>query len=169
MRQREASQAGGAVGTQRAAGRSHPASGGGRARPARPPPRAAPMGTLPAGSPATARWLSASNDCCVFTSTPDSQQPKPGWEWYQPTTISGLGREGRRAASRRASVEPWRRESDIAWQGMARHGMASSGAGWSTREGNHAGGVTGTSTAGGRAVHKAQGRRRRRTLTCQPA
>ena len=27
-------------------------------------------------------------------STPESQQPKPGWEWYQPTTISGLkGRE----------------------------------------------------------------------------
>mmetsp|Transcript_3517 Transcript_3517/g.11737 ORF Transcript_3517/g.11737 Transcript_3517/m.11737 type:complete len:384 (-) Transcript_3517:603-1754(-) len=38
---------------------------------------------------ATARWLSASNDCCVLMSTPDSQQPKPGWEWYQPTTISG--------------------------------------------------------------------------------
>lgn len=23
-------------------------------------------------------------------STPESQQPKPGWEWYHPTTISGL-------------------------------------------------------------------------------
>lgn len=39
---------------------------------------------------ATALWLSASNDCCVLMSTPDSQQPKPGWLWYQPTTISGL-------------------------------------------------------------------------------
>eukprot|EP00955_Chlamydomonas_euryale_P064507 359003-Chlamydomonas_euryale.AAC.7 len=39
---------------------------------------------------ATARWLSASNDCCVLMSTPDNQQPKPGWLWYQPTTISGL-------------------------------------------------------------------------------
>lgn len=28
--------------------------------------------------------------CCVFTSTEESQQPKPGCEWYQPTTISGL-------------------------------------------------------------------------------
>jgi len=25
-------------------------------------------------------------------STPESQQPKPGWEWYHPTTISGLQR-----------------------------------------------------------------------------
>lgn len=23
-------------------------------------------------------------------STDDNQQPKPGWEWYQPTTVSGL-------------------------------------------------------------------------------
>ena len=38
---------------------------------------------------ATARWLSASNDCCVLMSTPESQQPNPGCEWYQPTTISG--------------------------------------------------------------------------------
>lgn len=28
--------------------------------------------------------------CWVLMSTPDSQQPKPGWLWYQPTTISGL-------------------------------------------------------------------------------
>ena len=28
--------------------------------------------------------------CWVLISTPESQQPKPGWEWYQPTTISGL-------------------------------------------------------------------------------
>jgi hypothetical protein len=28
--------------------------------------------------------------CCVLMSTPESQQPKPGWLWYQPTTISGL-------------------------------------------------------------------------------
>ena len=26
----------------------------------------------------------------MLISTPESQQPKPGWEWYQPTTISGL-------------------------------------------------------------------------------
>mmetsp|Transcript_44342 Transcript_44342/g.110272 ORF Transcript_44342/g.110272 Transcript_44342/m.110272 type:complete len:203 (-) Transcript_44342:930-1538(-) len=38
---------------------------------------------------ATARWLSASKLCCVLMSTPESQQPKPGWEWYHPTTISG--------------------------------------------------------------------------------
>ena len=37
----------------------------------------------------TARWLSCSKDCWVFMSTPESQQPKPGCEWYQPTTISG--------------------------------------------------------------------------------
>lgn len=30
------------------------------------------------------------NTCCVLISTPESQQPKPGCEWYQPTTISGL-------------------------------------------------------------------------------
>jgi len=28
--------------------------------------------------------------CCVLMSTLESQQPKPGCEWYQPTTISGL-------------------------------------------------------------------------------
>lgn len=39
---------------------------------------------------ATARSDSASKLCCVLMSTPDSQQPKPGWLWYQPTTISGL-------------------------------------------------------------------------------
>ncbi len=33
---------------------------------------------------------SESRACCVFMSTPDNQQPKPGWLWYQPTTISGL-------------------------------------------------------------------------------
>lgn len=38
---------------------------------------------------ATARSVSCSNDCCVFMSTPESQHPNPGWEWYQPTTISG--------------------------------------------------------------------------------
>merc|ERR1719336_1136119 len=38
---------------------------------------------------ATALSESASKDCCVLMSTPESQQPKPGWEWYQPTTISG--------------------------------------------------------------------------------
>lgn len=45
---------------------------------------------------ATARWLRASNDCCVLTSTPESQHPKPGWLWYQPTTISGLHRNQNR-------------------------------------------------------------------------
>lgn len=28
--------------------------------------------------------------CCVFMSTPESQHPNPGCEWYHPTTISGL-------------------------------------------------------------------------------
>ncbi len=39
---------------------------------------------------ATARGVSCSKDCCVFISTEDSQQPKPGCEWYHPTTVSGL-------------------------------------------------------------------------------
>ncbi len=38
---------------------------------------------------ATALSESASKLCWVLMSTPDSQQPKPGWEWYHPTTISG--------------------------------------------------------------------------------
>lgn len=44
------------------------------------------------GSTTTATALSdkASKLCCVLISTPDSQHPKPGWEWYHPTTISGL-------------------------------------------------------------------------------
>lgn len=42
---------------------------------------------------ATARSDSASKLCCVLMSTPDNQQPKPGWLWYQPTTISGLHRD----------------------------------------------------------------------------
>ena len=33
---------------------------------------------------------SGSRTCWVFTSTEESQHPNPGWEWYQPTTISGL-------------------------------------------------------------------------------
>ena len=37
----------------------------------------------------TARALRASKLCWVLMSTPDSQHPKPGWEWYHPTTISG--------------------------------------------------------------------------------
>lgn len=36
------------------------------------------------------RKIKNKQTCCVFMSTPESQQPKPGWEWYQPTTISGL-------------------------------------------------------------------------------
>ena len=36
----------------------------------------------------TSRGFSASNACCVLMSTPESQHPNPGWEWYQPTTIS---------------------------------------------------------------------------------
>lgn len=39
---------------------------------------------------ATALSESASNDCWVLMSTPESQHPNPGWEWYHPTTISGL-------------------------------------------------------------------------------
>lgn len=39
---------------------------------------------------ATARGVSCSKDCCVLMSTLESQQPKPGCEWYQPTTVSGL-------------------------------------------------------------------------------
>ena len=39
---------------------------------------------------ATARSDRASKLCCVLMSTPDNQQPKPGWLWYHPTTISGL-------------------------------------------------------------------------------
>ena len=48
--------------------------------------------TLCMGSTTTATALSdsASKLCWVLISTPDSQQPNPGWEWYQPTTISGL-------------------------------------------------------------------------------
>lgn len=38
---------------------------------------------------ATARSDKASKLCWVLISTPDNQQPKPGCEWYQPTTISG--------------------------------------------------------------------------------
>jgi hypothetical protein len=39
---------------------------------------------------ATARGVNCSKDCCVLISTEESQQPKPGCEWYQPTTVSGL-------------------------------------------------------------------------------
>ena len=39
---------------------------------------------------ATARSDRASKLCCVLMSTPDNQQPNPGWLWYHPTTISGL-------------------------------------------------------------------------------
>lgn len=48
--------------------------------------------TLWMGSTTTATALSdkASKLCWVLISTPDNQQPKPGWLWYQPTTISGL-------------------------------------------------------------------------------
>ena len=28
--------------------------------------------------------------CAFREAVPENQQPKPGWEWYQPTTISGL-------------------------------------------------------------------------------
>ena len=45
---------------------------------------------------ATARSDSASKLCCVLMSTPDNQQPNPGWEWYHPTTISGLKRTVRK-------------------------------------------------------------------------
>jgi len=38
---------------------------------------------------ATALSERASKDCWVLISTPDNQQPNPGWEWYHPTTISG--------------------------------------------------------------------------------
>jgi hypothetical protein len=39
---------------------------------------------------ATARGVSCSKLCWVLMSTEESQHPKPGWEWYQPTTDSGL-------------------------------------------------------------------------------
>lgn len=39
---------------------------------------------------ATARSDRASKLCWVLMSTPDNQQPNPGWLWYHPTTISGL-------------------------------------------------------------------------------
>lgn len=52
--------------------------------------------TLWMGSTTTATALSdkASKLCWVLISTPDNQQPKPGWLWYQPTTISGLKQRG---------------------------------------------------------------------------
>ena len=34
----------------------------------------------------------------THTHTTDSQQPKPGWEWYHPTTISGLATHASAAA-----------------------------------------------------------------------
>jgi hypothetical protein len=39
--------------------------------------------------------------CCVLISTLDNQQPKPGCEWYHPTTISGL-MSGEEFSSQRA-------------------------------------------------------------------
>ena len=36
----------------------------------------------------TLRALSFSKEAAVFTSVPESQQPKPGCEWYQPTANS---------------------------------------------------------------------------------
>lgn len=42
----------------------------------------------------TARALSCSKLCCVLISTPDNQHPKPGCEWYHPTTI--YRRKGKR-------------------------------------------------------------------------
>ncbi|KAH3659427.1 hypothetical protein OGATHE_006311 [Ogataea polymorpha] len=36
---------------------------------------------------ATERGFNCSKDCCVLTSTDESQHPKPGCEWYHPTTI----------------------------------------------------------------------------------
>lgn len=62
--------------------------------------RKASMTTLPltdwigSTTTATARGVSCSKDCWVLMSTEESQQPKPGWEWYHPTTCSGL-EEGR--------------------------------------------------------------------------
>jgi hypothetical protein len=58
--------------------------------------RKASMTTLPltdwmgSTTTATERELRDSKDCWVLMSTEESQQPKPGWEWYQPTTLSGL-------------------------------------------------------------------------------
>src|SRR3954469_7762671 len=58
--------------------------------------RKASMTTLPftdwigSTTTATARGVNCSKDCCVLISTDDSQHPKPGCEWYQPTTVSGL-------------------------------------------------------------------------------
>jgi hypothetical protein len=45
----------------------------------------------------TALLFSCSKEVCVCISTPESQQPKPGCEWYQPTTASARpGRQGRK-------------------------------------------------------------------------
>lgn len=38
----------------------------------------------------TARPFSCSNEFCVEMSTPDSQQPKPGWEWYLQAQWGGV-------------------------------------------------------------------------------
>jgi len=40
---------------------------------------------------ATARLLSCSKLCCVLMSTPESQQPKPGWLWYLLRLRLGIG------------------------------------------------------------------------------
>lgn len=54
---------------------------------------------------ATARGVSCSKLCCVLMSTDESQQPKPGCEWYQPTTDSCLLRRGVSYASRRRALQ----------------------------------------------------------------
>ena len=58
------------------------------------------------GSTTTATALSdkASKDCWVLISTPDNQQPNPGWEWYHPTTISGLQRTKQKLVTYKVSV-----------------------------------------------------------------
>ena len=52
-------------------------------------------------------------------STLESQQPKPGWEWYQPTTASGLGASHQRSAEGGRGREMVRRDDgEVTGQGL---------------------------------------------------
>ena len=74
--------------------------------------RNASMTTLPltdcigSTTTATARGVSCSNDCWVLMSTEESQQPKPGCEWYHPTTVSALCRIRNIARKKMAIPDP---------------------------------------------------------------
>jgi hypothetical protein len=45
-------------------------------------------------------------------STPESQQPKPGWEWYHPTTLEGGGGGGRGGERRGRGGEEGRQKGE---------------------------------------------------------